>query len=285
MRLPLRTLALLSVLALGTLAVTPAVRADMDRPSWTAGDFWVYAVSGSNYGISGAGTFRMDVLGLDTANVAGTDYQCFRARLQLNASGSGAVFNGGDAWYRVSDLALVMQTYNVTFDIPFFGMVTIITTVSFAPPLRIAWPISTGGNWTVSGDVITVQQVLPFGPGSSTNPFSFDFDVMAPATVTVPAGTFETTPIQISSSGQTNAYWSPQAGNYARQQEFNSGGGQVSSQELTSYRYQGPSLLGLPVIVWLLLLLLIVIVVVAMILKRRNRPMAAMPPQYPPPQP
>ncbi|HEV8595403.1 MAG TPA: hypothetical protein VGR51_07740 [Thermoplasmata archaeon] len=281
MRLPLRTLALLSVIALAFLAVAPPARADMGKPEWSAGDYWVYAVSGQNFGATGSGTFRMDVIGLDTTNVATIDYQTYRVRLQLNVSG--ATFNGGDAWFRVSDLALVKQTYNVTF--PFFGgSVTIITTVSFNPPLALVWPFATGGNWSATSSVTTVIQVLPFGPGSNVNTLSVDFLVSAPATVAVPAGSFDTTPVRMDIGGYVQTYWAPQAGNYARQEEYNSGSGQVASRELTAYRYAGPGFLGIPLLVWLLILLLIVIVVVAVMLKKRNQPMPP-PPQYPPPQP
>jgi len=285
MRLPLRTSALVIAIALGLVAAMPPARADMGKPEWSAGDYWVYSVSGVNLGASGSGTLRMDVIGRDTANVAGVDYESHRVRLQLNVSG--VTFNGGDAWYRVSDLALVKESYNVTVNIPFFGQVTIITTITFNPPLQIRWPATTDSTWSASSSVTVVTQVLPFGPGSNTDIVATTYTVLAPSTVTVPAGTFETTPLRgsVTGGGYAMAYWSPQAGNSARQQEFDDNNAQVSSQELTAYKYQGGNFLGLPLLVWLLLLLLIVILVIAVAMKRRRQPMAPMPPappMYPP---
>ena len=94
------------------VTVAAPARADAGKPSWGTGDYWVYSVSGVNYLLSGTGSVRMDVIGIDTQSVGGVNYEAHHVRLQVNVSGG--TFNSGEAWYRTSDLALVKETFNVT---------------------------------------------------------------------------------------------------------------------------------------------------------------------------
>ena len=279
MRASLRVVALAVAIAVSLAGVMPPARADAGKPEWSAGDYWVYDVSGLNYLLSGTGTLRMDVVGIDTANVAGVNYPSYRVRLQLNASVG--TFNGGEAWYRVSDLALVKETFNVTVVIIF--PITVITTISYDPPLAMQWPITNGKTWSASATVITVTQVLPFGPGTNTGSVDTTFTVQAAATVIVPAGSFETTPVRAQANGYGVFYWSPQAGNYARRQEFGNNDAQISSRELTAYRYQGGGFLGLPLVVWFLIVVVLIFIAAAFVLRSRRKPQMAMP-MYMPPQ-
>src|SRR6266581_3622858 len=140
MRPSVRMCALALALAIAVVAAVPPARAEMDKPSWTAGDYWIYSSTDVGFGLSGPGTVRYDVLGPDTVNVGGTDYASYRLRVTPNSNSSTVTFNAGDVWYRTSDLALVKGTWNVTADVPFFGRVVILATVTFTPPLGLRRP-------------------------------------------------------------------------------------------------------------------------------------------------
>src|SRR2546425_12215936 len=70
--------ALLLVGTLG-LALQPA-KASMDRPTWSAGNFWAYAVFAGSGVPSGNVTFRMDVTGTDSVTLNGTAYPCYHVK-------------------------------------------------------------------------------------------------------------------------------------------------------------------------------------------------------------
>jgi len=274
MRPALPTAALAIALALVTATVAPAA-ADAGRPAWSTGDFWAYAYTGSVFPtITGPGTYRLEVVGIDTVSLGGTSYESYRVRLSLN--GSNVVqFHGGDNWYRTSDLSLVKTTFNVTATI-LFVQATFVVTVTYDPPLAIQWPLVTAGTWTTS----STRDIVAGIPLGSTL-LDATFVVEAPSTVTVPAGSFETTPLRDRTGERSTTYWAPGAGNYARRQTFNANDQETSSAELTSFRYQGGGFLGLPILAWVLIIALVVAVVLAVAVGRRRR--ATMPPRGQPP--
>src|SRR6266704_5123710 len=65
-------LALLLVGCLG-LALQPA-KASMERPTWSAGNFWAYNISSGSGPGAVTGTFRMDVSGTETVTLNGSGY-------------------------------------------------------------------------------------------------------------------------------------------------------------------------------------------------------------------
>lgn len=284
MRPPLRAFAALLALAIVTVVAAPPARADIGVPSWSTGDTWTYTVRGQNYGVSGIGTLTTTVKGIDTVSVGGNSYQTYRVGIALNVSNTNPRFNSGDAWYRTSDLSLVKLVYNITWTI--IVEIVVVTTITYSPPFTIQWPASAGKTWSTTS-VVTRQDSTG---GGWTSSVTLTFIVQAGASVTVPAGTFDTMPIRSTETGgsYTIAYWSS-AGNYVRQQAFDSQDHELSSQELTSYRFS-PGFLGLPLVVWLLLLLLVIIIVLAIVFRMRRQPRGAqlppqtqMPPQnYPP---
>lgn len=268
---------MVAVLAIVTLVVptlAPPVRADMGRPEWHTGDFWAYSFSGifftgTIWTLGGPGTFRMDVVGTDSIAVGDVNYPSHRVRLTANASGS-TVFNGGEQWYRTSDLALVKSVVNVTADI-LVGRVTILATVTYDPPLGIRWPLTANANWSANTTWRLVNQIQGGGQIPISLPLTAQYEVQAAATVTVAAGPFETTPVREDTGGHSTTYWAPGAGNYARRQEFAPGGAETYSAELTDYRYQGPGFLGLPLLYWLFIIAVLVVIIVALALRSRRR--------------
>lgn len=290
MRASLRMCALALAFVLATVAVIPPARADMDKPTWNAGDYWVYTSTDVGFGFSGPGTVRYDVLGPDTVNVAGADYPSYRLKVTANGTSSpyaNVAFNSADAWYRTADLALVKQSWNLTADVIIIGRVDVVVTITFDPPLGLGWPFAPGRTWSATSRITTVTTLGGLPPGTNTDAANRSFEVRPSATVTVAAGTFDTTPVRARETGTgdySDASWSPQAGNTARETTYDSAGNEIDSKELTSYRYAGSGFLGLPVIVWLLIILIVFLVVLGIVFLRRQRRRGVMVPQTPPPQ-
>src|SRR2546427_4631108 len=129
------------------MALAPLARADMARPGWTPGDFWSYASppGGPN------ATARYDVVRTETVTVGAIAYVCYRTQLELHYAFAGVWENfTGPAWFRVSDLALVLEMANGTIDLPPPSYV-ITETISFDPPADLLWPLATGSTWTTAG--------------------------------------------------------------------------------------------------------------------------------------
>ena len=262
-------------------------RAATNRPTWAAGDFWVYAYSASAVGTRYSGTLRLDVLGTDSVTLNGTPYSSYHVKGSVNYDFGGAsVTYRGDLWYTVDSLAIA----KISITLNFTG--TIEVTIWGNPPQSIHWPLTAGDSWNSATD-ITIKEVLNGNTTSLYQRLSTTFTVQADQTITVPAGTFTTAPVKQTTTGSTAYtinYWSPQAGNSVRTEGYNgTGGGPSGSYNLTSYNYQAGTFfttvfVGLPVWVWLLLLILVVAAVVGVMVVRRRRPPVAAPPGWMPPQ-
>src|SRR3989441_4038449 len=263
-------------------------RAATSRPSWAAGDFWVYSYHAAAVGTSYVGVLRLDVVGTDSVTLNGSTYPSYRVKGSISYDFGGAsVTYRGDLWYTVDSLAIakISITINVTG--------TIEVTIWGNPPQSIHWPLTTGDSWTSATD-ITIKEVISGNTTSLYQRLSTTFSVQADQTIMVPAGTFTTTPVKETMTGSTAYninYWSPQAGNSVRTEGYNgTGGGSSGSYNLTSYNYQAGTLfttifVGLPLWIWLLLLVPIVAPVVGVLLVRPPRPgVGAPPPGWTPPQ-
>ncbi|MCI4371279.1 MAG: hypothetical protein L3J78_01375, partial [Thermoplasmata archaeon] len=263
-------------------------RASTSRPTWTAGDYWTYAFRASLPGQTYNGTLTLTVLGTESVSVNGSSYSSYHVRGTIGVAFGGGSFSfQGDVWYNVATLAIV----EITAVVSITGSVTI--TISGNPPQDIHWPLTTNDAWS-SSTAITEKQVLPNGTANYLyTKLSTNFNVLADTTVTVPAGTFSTTPLKETSMG-SNAYvvnyWSPQTGNSVRSESYNgSGGGPSGGYNLTAYNYQGGSFftsifLGLQLWIWLLLLLVVVVAIVGTVVIRRRKPPAMVAPPWTPPQ-
>src|SRR5439155_700740 len=102
------------------------------------------------------------------------------------------------------------------------------------------------------------------------------FEVKSDATITVPAGTFTTTPIKETNTANatyTMNYWSAQVGNWVRVGDYDSTGRNTDNFNLTSSNYQGGNfftsiIFGLPVWIWLILLVVILVAIIGVTTKR-----------------
>lgn len=282
----------IAALLVASLAVAQPARANMGRPSWAAGDFWVYALSSAGPGgVNANATLRLDVRGTEQIVVNGTSYSTYRVAALVSVVLVGTTTFPADLWYSTDTLALVKARATVEITVP--GLHVSGTVEVFGnPPQTIRWPLTAGAQWQSTTTVWTVMTNAS-GTTYASAPLTTDFAVMADATVSVPAGTFATTPVNESNplgggSYQIN-YWSPQVGNWARVAQYNGTGGNEGNFNLTGWNYQGgffltAVLLGLPTWVWLIVVAAVVVVVAIAVRRRRRRPAAqTMPPVEPPP--
>src|SRR2546428_12648278 len=65
-------------------AIVPGTaRANMEKPTWAAGNFWVYSFVSGSGGLTINGTLRLDVTGTETVTLNGTDYPSYRVAADL----------------------------------------------------------------------------------------------------------------------------------------------------------------------------------------------------------
>jgi len=281
--------ALLLVGTLG-LALQPA-KASMDRPTWSAGNFWAYNITSGSGASMVTGIFRMDVAGTETVTLNGTGYPCYRVTSDFKIPfGGGLSFEVFPViWFSVDTLAIV----RIQAVVPAILNLTTQTTVTIAgsPPQTIQWPLTAGATWSSSTEVWTSSMNATKTTWSHST-LSTTFTVQSDATITVPAGTFSTNPLkELSANGTyTTNFWSAQVGNWVRVGSYNSTGGNTQNFNLTSYGYSGPGffgsiILGLPVWIWLILLVVIVVAIIGFFAVRRRKPPVMMPPAMPPQEP
>lgn len=286
------------LLALTAVSLAPPTRASTSAPTWTAGDYWVYNVTGFSFGIgsTGSGTYRLDVLGQQSITLASTTYTTYHLKLNVTVtvtqgSTTTTISLPGDIWLRTSDFAPVKQSLSFSFLTS-----TITETQTNTPPPGRQWPLTPGATWSAN---YMVESVSALGSIISTT-YSNDtasYSVQADTSVTVPAGTFSATPLkEAAPSGSYNlSYWSSTAGGPVREDTVDAFGSTTTSLQLKSYNYQaggsvGGLFLGLPLLAWIAIIAVIVIVVAALVFLRMRKPrapQAMMPPQpgAPPMQP
>ncbi len=236
----LRLAAVLAVTAIVAVAFVPTALGAMTEPAWTAGDYWAYAMSS---GPNVTGTQRTDVVGTETVTVGGTPYPSYRtlfdSRIVMSGPTPGYVNLTGAAWYRTSDLAQVALDINGTIEMPPFFSSSIWERVTWDPPQDIQWPLTTGSAWTASTWMNLTYELGGPPPFYANASLTTSFVVAAEGPVTVPAGTFPTTPLNGTTNGYSNVtYWSPTVGNAALILTLDTTGMEMQRSELTSYRYQ-----------------------------------------------
>src|SRR5437899_8321670 len=80
-RVMVATFALLLVAA---FAIVPGTaRANINKPTWAAGDFWVYSFVSGSAGLTLNGTLRLDVTGTESVTLNQTDYPSYHVAADL----------------------------------------------------------------------------------------------------------------------------------------------------------------------------------------------------------
>ncbi len=279
----------LALLLLAAFAIVPGTaRANMDRPTWASGDFWEYAVVSGTGPARTVGTLRMDVTGSESTIVNGTSYSAYHTTASLK---EGLLTIPAEIWFSVDTLAIVKIASSFEL-IPGNASTLVQLSIAGTPPQTIHWPLTTGATWTDSTTVwatTTIQGKTNYTKSIVTTTFL----VQAEQSVTVPKGTFTTTPLKETSANGTFAvnYWSAQVGNWAQIGEYDSNGRSQGQFNLTAYNYQGGSfftsiIFGLPAWIWIILLVVILVAIIGFLaVRRRKPPVRAMPPPPPPMSP
>ena len=268
-------LALAIVLALASIvAVTPRAAAAQNRPSWTQGDFWVYARTAGGE----TSTVRVDVNERTSLTLTSGTYSVWHVTTTTTDAGGNATVQ--HSWIEDSNLGVA----KANFTIPFLGDFN----VTFDPPLvQAVFPLTTNAQWSLNTTLRLVD--IPFPP----IPFTYSALVVAEHDTAVVAGTFSAAVIRSpSTAGSTDArtevYYSEGAGNYVKEDSYDGNGNRVADQELTSYRYQS-GFVGLLLIIGGVVVLAAIAIAVLAVMRRRKmaRPPGPTPPppQAPPPGP
>ncbi len=257
-------LALAIVLALASIvAVTPRAAAAQNRPSWTQGDFWVYARTAG----SEMSTIRLDVNERTTLTLTSGTYSVWNVTSTTTDANGGVTVQ--HIWIQESNLGLAKANFSTPF-----GDVA----VTFDPPLAQAvFPLSLNAQWSLTTTVRLVDISFSF-------PLAYSATVIAEHSTTVAAGSFNVAVIRSPSTGTAhdeNSY-SEGAGNSVKQESFDGNGNRVAEQELTAYRYQS-GLVGLLLIIGGVVVLAAIAIAVLAVMRRRK--MARPPGAYPPPPP
>src|SRR5256885_8967574 len=192
-RVMVATFALLLVAA---FAIVPGTaRANMNKPTWAAGDFWAYSFVSGSAGLTLNGTLRLDVTGTESVTLNQTDYPSYHVAADLKIPlGAGLSYEvTPDIWFSTATLAIVKIRAVVA---PIANLTT-QTTVALAgaPPQTLHWPLTAGVTWTDSTVAWTPSTNATRTTWShATVPTSFE--VQSDATITGPAGNPTPTPGQ-----------------------------------------------------------------------------------------
>ncbi len=280
-----------ALLLVAAFALVPGTaKANMNKPSWAAGDYWVYAVSAGSLATSNT-TLRMDVTGTESVTVNGTAYSTYHVAATISFKFIGTTTFPADIWFSTDSLAIVKIKVVATVNL---GNITAGGTFEVAgnPPQTIMWPLTAGATWSSSTLVWTTTTNSTGAKTYAKASLTTDFSVQSDATITVPKGTFSTTPLKETSSNGSYSinYWSADVGNWARVGNYDSSGRDQGDFNLTAYNYQGGSfftsiVFGLPVWIWLVLLVVILVAIVGLFAVRRRRPPTRAMPPSPPPMP
>src|SRR5207247_9622088 len=99
-----------ALLLVAAFAIVPGTaRANMDKPTWAAGDFWVYSFLSGSGAVAINGTLRLDVTGTESVTLNQTDYPCYHvaADLKIPLGGGFSYEVKPDIWFSTANLAIV----------------------------------------------------------------------------------------------------------------------------------------------------------------------------------
>src|SRR3989442_7425566 len=129
-----------ALLLVGTLGLAlQRAKASMDRPTWSAGNFWEYAVFAGSGVPSGNVTFRMDVTGTDSVTLNGTAYPCYHVKsdFKLPIGGGLTLEVFPEIWFFVDTPPLVKISAGIP---PIRNLITPNpAAIARGPPETIQW--------------------------------------------------------------------------------------------------------------------------------------------------
>lgn len=291
-------------------SMSPAATATLNRPAWTAGDFWTYQTDTVlTPGLNLTGTVTSSMWGTTSTSVPGGSVDAYRIVVGGSGTAAGIVHLSsgnvtvrgswvltGEERFDTTDLGLLYNlldlSVNGTYEnfLPFSLRVQNTTTFQI---LANHWqyPLAAGTNGSQTVEYNFTQDV--YGSSSAAHSqgsgeWSFGFSIAAPATETTPAGTFDAFVVTQTwpDGSRTESFASPQAGNAVRTESYSPDGNLTGVTTLTAYRYQAleaPTFLGLTAVAWAAVAAAVAAGVVAVALWYWHRRRAPRPPAGPSP--
>lgn len=173
--------------------------AQLEKPNWGIGDYWVY--SGSYIGtasmvfenstlestIDSTVSLRVDVNDISVKNIDGDYMGCYILDVassiggtytykfgQQSYSGSFEFSVNGTSWFSTDDLSIVKSDIEVTIDINIPNLPsTLSTETDYSPPFDFMdFPVTEGEKWTSS----TTTKTSYMGGEPTSTPISFSFE-------------------------------------------------------------------------------------------------------------
>ena len=271
----------------------------MDRPAWTAGDFWTYRTNTTlTPGLNLTGTATSTVAGIQATAVDGSTVEAFRVVLSGSGTAAGTVSTSsgnvsvqgtwiltGEERFEPTDLHPVYSLLDLSVNGTYLSVVPFSIRVQNTTTFQIladgwAYPLPVGGNGSLKVGYDFVQDVYGIGGTTfhqnGTGQWALEFSLGPPTSVATPAGTFTAYPeLETWPDGSSERAWyAPQVGNDVRTETFDAGGNRTSETSLVAYRYQAleaPTFLGLTATEWVVVGAGVVVVVAAAWLIRRSR--------------
>lgn len=282
-----------------TVSASSSAGASLDRPAWTAGDFWTYRTNTTILpGLNLTGTATSTMQGMQATAVGGATVNALQVVLEGSGTAEGTVTVGnltasvrgtwivtGEERFEPANLhavySLLDLSVNGTYQtiVPFSIRVQNTTTFQ---PLADGWtyPLPVGGNGSLAVAYAFTQDVYAIGGNqyhqNGTGQWTLRFSLGEPTSVDTPAGTFTAYPeVETFPDGSSNwAWFAPQVGNDVRTRAYDPGGNLTSETMLAAYRYQAlepGTFLGLTLVEWALVVSVVAAAVVAVLLVRRQR--------------
>ncbi|HYM39886.1 MAG TPA: hypothetical protein VEY12_07055 [Thermoplasmata archaeon] len=274
-----------SALALGFLLVALAGNAtatSVDRPSWTAGDFWTYRTNTTlTPGLNLTGTATSTVTGTTATATGGTPVDAYRVVLTGSGTAAGHLTTGngtiavtgswtltGEERFEPRDLhpiySLLDLSVNGTYQyvVPYSLRLQNTTTYAIlSDGWGYPWVAGSSGNVTAAYNF--TQDLYSSSGGhvhqNGTGRWTLGFSLGDAVQLSAPAGTFESFPVREAAPDGTwqRLFYSAAVGNNVRTESYDRGGNLTAVSTLVAYRYHAaePSnWLGLSTDQWLLVL-------------------------------
>jgi len=253
------SLALLASLLLPTLpiqfpdaaAIAPAW-GESDVPTWATGDEWTYDVTSnsSSQTVSLELTYRVE--GIEDVLVGGETCECYALDLSGPMTSNAGLYTvtgnvSGTLWMRRSDLAIVKSETRTNGTAIFLflpGTYVAFQNSSYDPPLEeYDFPLTAQDTWSETSteeyqtaEYANVAGLFDFNnTGEGTSPANFSAEFPGVREVIVPAGTFASNLIRLTSpNGTVERYYSRDARNIVSEERREDGVTTVMT--LTAYK-------------------------------------------------
>ncbi|MCD6299303.1 MAG: PKD domain-containing protein [Thermoplasmata archaeon] len=190
---------MVAMLFLPLVAVALPSDAQLEKPNWGVGDYWVYSGSYSGTAsmafenstlqsnIDSTVSLRVDVKDIEVKNIDGKYMGCYITDVESSVGGTYTYKFGqqsysgnfkfsvnGTSWFSTDDLAIVKSDIEVTIDINIPNVPkTLSTDTDYGPPFDFMdFPVSEGERWTAS----TTAKTSYMGGEPTPTPLSFSFE-------------------------------------------------------------------------------------------------------------